>query len=54
MFADRRNLPPGWPSPERIAVIMELIRRRIAECVEEMDARVSCETLPEKCSHRDR
>lgn len=31
--------PPGWPSPERLAAIMEAIRRRIEEYRDEFDAR---------------
>ena len=31
--------PPGWPSPKRMAVIMEAIRRGIERYREEFDAR---------------
>jgi hypothetical protein len=31
--------PPGWPPPERMAAIMEAIRRRIEEYRAEFDAR---------------
>jgi hypothetical protein len=31
--------PPGWPTPERLAQIMEAIRRGIERYRDEMDAR---------------
>lgn len=31
--------PPGWPSPERMAAIMEAIGQRIEEYRAEFDAR---------------
>lgn len=39
-----RPTPSGWPPPERIDAIMEIIRRRIAEYMAETDARVPRET----------
>lgn len=32
-------MPPGWPSPERLAEIMEEIRRRIEEYRAEFERR---------------
>lgn len=43
-MGESASTPPGWPTPERLAEIMQAIRRGIARYLAEMDGTVSRET----------